>query len=45
MTRPSPDELYAEMAVLAAGLGWSADDVFGLEHAQRRRWLAEVASL
>jgi hypothetical protein len=45
MTRPSPDELYTEMATLAAALGWSADNVYDIEHAERRRWLAEVAGL
>jgi hypothetical protein len=45
MTRPSPETLYAEMATLAAALGWGADDLYDLQHAERRRWLTEIATL
>ncbi|HEX6388360.1 MAG TPA: DUF6760 family protein [Solirubrobacteraceae bacterium] len=45
MTRPSPDELYAEMAELAHGLHWTRDDVLDLEHGERRRWLHELRRL
>jgi hypothetical protein len=43
MTRPSPPELFAEMAVLAHDLHWSLDTVLDLEHADRRRFLREVS--
>ena len=45
MTRPSPHELFAEMASLSASLHWSLDTVLDLEHADRRRFLHEVAAL
>jgi hypothetical protein len=45
MTRPSPPELFAEMARLASVLHWSLDTVLDLEHADRRRFLREVAVL
>jgi len=45
MTRPSPSDLFAEMAELAHSLHWSLDTVLDLEHADRRRFLAEVRSL
>ena len=42
MTRPSPPELFGEMARLAHVLHWSLDTVLDLEHADRRRFLREV---
>ncbi len=45
MTRPSPSDLFAEMAHLAHTLHWSLETVLDLEHADRRRFLAEVAAL
>ena len=45
MTRPSPPELFAEMARLAHSLHWSLDTVLDLEHADRRRFLSEVATI
>jgi hypothetical protein len=45
MTRPSPAELYAEMAELAYSLHWSLDTLLDLTHADRRRFLAELAAL
>ena len=45
MTRPSPPELFAEMARLAHSLHWSLDSVLDLEHADRRRFLSEIARL
>ena len=44
MTRPSPPELFAEMARLSQTLHWSLDTVLDLEHADRRRFLAEVGA-
>lgn len=45
MTRPSPPELFAEMARLSHALHWSLDTVLDLSHADRRRFLVEVAAL
>lgn len=42
MTRPSPPQLFAEMARLAHCLHWSLDTLLDLEHADRRRFLSEV---
>jgi hypothetical protein len=43
--RPSPPELYAEMARLAHQYHWPLDTVLDLEHADRRRFLAEADRL
>jgi hypothetical protein len=45
MTRPSPPELFTEMARLSYALHWPLDTVLDLEHADRRRFLREVAVL
>ena len=45
MTRPSPRELFAEMAGLADRFHWSLDTLLDLEHPDRRRFLAEAARL
>jgi hypothetical protein len=45
MTRPSPPELFAEMATLSRTLHWSLDTVLDLEHADRRRFLAAAGAL
>ena len=39
MTRPSPTEIYSEMALLAAAYGWTPDTLLDVEHAERRRWV------
>jgi hypothetical protein len=39
------DRLYAEMGALAAAFSWSRDDLMSLEHAERRRWIAEARAL
>ncbi|WP_415098627.1 DUF6760 family protein [Micropruina sp.] len=39
------DRLYAEVAYLAYYLHWSRDDLLDLEHAERQRFVAEVAAL
>jgi hypothetical protein len=44
MTRPSPEEIYTEMADLAAAFGWPPDALLDLEHADRRRWVAQAAA-
>ena len=43
--RPSPHELYAEMAGLAHHFHWSLDALLDLEHGDRRRFLAEAHDL
>ena len=45
MTRPSPEQLLGETARLAYHLHWSLDTILDLEHADRRRFLAEVDAL
>ncbi len=43
--RPSPPELYAEMAGLAHHFHWPLDALLDLEHRDRRRFLAEAHGL
>jgi hypothetical protein len=45
MTRPSPERLLSEAARLAYHFHWELDDILDLEHADRRRFLAEAGSL
>lgn len=45
MTAPSPPELFAEVARLAATFHWPLDTLLDLEHADRRRFLAEAELL
>ena len=45
MMRPSPPELYAEMAGLAHHFHWPLDALLDLEHRDRRRFLAEADGL
>ncbi len=45
MTRPSPDDLFAETARLAYHLHWPLDMILDLEHRDRRRFLAEADAL
>jgi hypothetical protein len=42
MTRPSPAQIHAEMASLAAAFSWTPDTLLDLEHIDRRRWLAHA---
>jgi hypothetical protein len=43
--RPSPDGLLGETARLAYHLHWPLDTILDLEHADRRRFLAEVEAM
>ncbi|MCW2997662.1 MAG: hypothetical protein JWQ20_4085 [Conexibacter sp.] len=43
MTRPSPEQMYVEMAALGQALHWGPNDLMDLEHDDRRRWLAQLA--
>jgi hypothetical protein len=45
MTRPSPDDLFAETATLAHHLHWPLDTILDLEHRDRRRFLREARAL
>ena len=45
MTRPSRDELITETARLAHRFHWPLDTILDLEHADRRRFLAEADAL
>ena len=45
MTRPSPEQLLRETARLAYHMHWPLDTILDLEHADRRRFLAEVDEL
>jgi hypothetical protein len=39
------DALYEEMAFIAYYLHWPPEALLGLEHAERRRWIAEVSRI
>jgi len=43
--RPSPSELFAEMARLANRFHWPLSTLLDLEHGDRRRFLREAATL
>jgi hypothetical protein len=45
MTRPSPDDLVRETAVIAHGFGWDLDRILDLEHPDRRRFVAALHDL
>jgi hypothetical protein len=45
VTAPSPVQLFAEMARLAASFHWPLDTLLDLEHADRRRFLSEADML
>jgi hypothetical protein len=42
MTRPSPEQLFAETARLAHHFHWPLDTILDLEHPDRRRFLGEI---
>lgn len=45
MIRPSPEQLFGEAARLAYHLHWPLDTILDLEHADRRRFLAEADAI
>jgi len=45
MTRPSSERLLSETAELAHHFHWQLDAILDLEHADRRRFLAEAHPL
>lgn len=39
------DWVYQEVAALSLRVHWTYEDLLNLDHAQRRRWIEEVAKL
>lgn len=39
------DPLYEEVAFVAYHFHWPHDQVMNLEHAERRRWVAEISAI
>jgi hypothetical protein len=39
------DPLYEEVAFIAYHFHWPHQEVMDLEHAERRRWVAEISSI
>jgi hypothetical protein len=39
------DDLYREVAYVAYHFNWSRDDIIDLEHAERRRFVAEIGNI
>lgn len=37
--------LYEEVAFIAFHFHWPHDDIMALEHAERRKWVAEVSKI
>ena len=37
------DQLYREVAFVAYHFHWPHDQVMDIEHAERRRWVAEIS--
>ena len=40
-----PDEVYVEVAYIAYHFHWPPEELMGLDHIQRRRWVAEISSI
>ncbi|MFI6389928.1 DUF6760 family protein [Nonomuraea sp. NPDC050547] len=41
----APDRLYGEIAYVAYHFHWPLDDILDLEHADRERFVAQIAAL
>lgn len=41
----APDQLYEEVAYVAYHFHWGLDDILNLEHAERRRFVGEIAKI
>jgi uncharacterized protein DUF6760 len=39
------ETLFEEVAFIAYHFHWPMTDIFELEHADRRRWVAEISSI
>lgn len=40
-----PDRLFEEVAYIAYHFHWPHEEILGLEHAERRRWVDEIATI
>ena len=45
ITRYPSDALYEEVAYIAYHFHWPREDVLSMEHADRRRWVEEIARI
>lgn len=45
MTRYPLDRLHQEVAYIAYHFHWSRDEILWLEHAERLRWVQEIAAI
>ncbi len=45
MMRYPSNQLHEEVAYVAYHLHWSYDQLMSMEHAERRRWVDEVAKI
>jgi hypothetical protein len=41
----APERIYREVAYVAYHFHWSLDEILDLEHAERLRYVAEIASI
>jgi len=39
------DRLHEEVAYISYHFHWPLDDILGLEHADRRRWVEEIGKI
>lgn len=40
-----PDQLFEEVAYIAYHFHWDRDTIFDMTHAERRRWVDEIAAI
>ncbi len=45
VTRYPSDRLHEEVAYIAYHFNWSLNQIMSMDHAQRRRWVDEVARI
>lgn len=45
MTRYPSEALYEEVAYIAYHFHWPMEDILGMEHAERHRWIAEISKI
>ena len=45
MTGHPPEQLLEEVAFIAYHFHWSHDEIMGLDHLTRRRWVAEISRI
>ena len=45
MTRYPEDQLHEEVAYVAFHLHWPYEQIMRLEHAERHRWIGEIARI